>query len=301
MIRILYEEFETYCREQLGLSENSLRAYRQDLKAFARFASLTGLQDKPTHDEIISFQKHLREEDGVSPSTIRRRMVTLRSYFKWMCDRDGISGSPFDGLRLDLKVPRRLPRPVDRQTLGSMFRSSKPSRDFDPIEGSDLSARDCSGQVTGLVARLLVVTGMRVGEVTNLLTRDVSGAGSRIRVRGKGNRERTVYVTNPRLLHEFRLYWEKRIGTDGPNAPLFLNSQGEAVDGTGFPQAIADCVENAPHRTASDAASIPAFRGDAPDRRGRRHQDRSAPPGPREHRHNRYLHKGFRQFARRSH
>lgn len=234
MIRILYEEFETYCREQLGLSQHSLRAYHQDLKAFHKFAISLRLPDWPSHDEIIAFQRHLREDEGASPSTIRRRMVTLRSYFRWLCERERVSSSPFDGLRLDLKIPRRLPRPIDRQTLSSVFNSSKQLLEFDFSEEQSFSGSQSSEQITGLVARLLVVTGMRVGEITNLLIRDVSGAGSRIRVKGKGNRERTVYVTNSRLLQDFRLYWERRMRADGANSCLFLNSRGRPLTAPAF-------------------------------------------------------------------
>ncbi|WP_269586170.1 tyrosine-type recombinase/integrase [Roseibium sp. Sym1] len=234
MIRILYDEFETYCREQLGLSQHSLRAYRQDLKAFQKFASSLSLGAWPSHEQIICYQKHLRENEDASPSTIRRRMVTLRSYFRWLCERENVSASPFDGLRLDLKIPRRLPRPVDRQTLNSVFKSSKHLAETNVDHSLASSTQKSSEQVTGLVARLLLVTGMRVGEVTNLLARDVNGAGSRIRVRGKGNRERTVYVTNHRLLRDFRVHWDGRIRTDGANAPLFLNSRGKPLTAPAF-------------------------------------------------------------------
>lgn len=43
--------------------------------------------------------------------------MTLRSYYKWLEKEAAHSPDPFIGLRLDLKVPQRLPRPVARPTL----------------------------------------------------------------------------------------------------------------------------------------------------------------------------------------
>ena len=233
-MHIYYQEFETYCQEQLGLSENSLRAYDQDLKAFHKYAVGVGISELPTHEQIIGFQKHLREIETASPSTIRRRIVTLRSYFRWICERDDKLQHPFEGLRLDLKIPQRLPRPVDRPTLSSLFKTSKHLIDVSYDEAAGTKNLHRSEPVTGLVARLLVVTGMRVGEVTGLCVRDVSGAGSQIRVRGKGNRERTVYVTNRRLLQDFKYYWEQRFRADGADAPLFLNARGKQLTAPAF-------------------------------------------------------------------
>jgi len=234
MPNILIAEFETYCKEQLGLSEHSLRAYTQDLRAFKDYIALHKITGAPSQTDVIGYQKHLRECMMASPSTIRRRFITLKSYYAWLEFEKASLHSPFNGLRLELKVPKRLPRPVDRPTLAALFRTSKgiiePQIDNGAISDGTYSMH----QITGLVSRLLVVTGMRIGELTELDVGHVSGAASRIRVRGKGNRERTVYVTNERLLMDFRHYWESRYKHAGPGACLFVNSVGDRLTAPAF-------------------------------------------------------------------
>lgn len=173
MTKILITKFETYCKEQLGLSEHSLRAYAQDLRAFQNYLALEKITVWPSQTDVIGYQKHLRECRMAGPATIRRRFITLKSYFAWFQETDTSAQSPFSGLRLDLKIPKRLPRPVDRPTLTALFRASKGL--IEPrVDGSAVSARPYStDQVTGLVARLLVVTGMRIGELTSLNVGDV--------------------------------------------------------------------------------------------------------------------------------
>lgn len=232
MQTIQVESFISYCKEQLGLSEHSLRAYRQDLRSFSTFLIQIPAEETVTHTVLISFQQFLRDEAQLSPATIRRRFVTLRSYFKWFEQTQYGHPDPFFGLRLDLKVPQRLPRPIDRPTLSVLFKSVKRVVDVDPDH--QILAAPSPPQTTGLVARLLVVTGMRIGEITNLKLSDVSGACTRIRVHGKGNKERTVYVTNERLLMDFRAYWQQRSQAGAPGDFLFLNRGGSRLTEPAF-------------------------------------------------------------------
>ncbi len=229
MQKILFREFEDYCREQLGLSQHSLRAYRQDLAAFLKFQEIVGIGSSPVGSDIVDYQKHLREEQRLSPATIRRRLITLRSYYKWRRDTGMGTTSPFEGLRMDMKVPKRLPRPVDRPTLGALFQSVPHILQLDPCTQQRQLAEVSAIQVTGLIVRLLVVTGLRIGELAALRVHDVMGAATQVRVRGKGDRERTVYVANDRLHADFRRYWEYRNEVAGPQAWLFVNARGNRL------------------------------------------------------------------------
>ncbi len=233
MPQIRSNYFIKYCKEQLGLSEHSLRAYQQDLDAFSKYL-VSQLQDTQITDAIlIDYQQYLRNTIQSSPATIRRRFVTLRSYFKWFEKEPNTQSDPFIGLRLDLKVPQRLPRPVDRPTLSVLFNAAKRIVEIEPdYATADMLASP--DQITGLVARLLIVTGMRIGEITNLTLKDVTGACTRICVRGKGNKERTVYVTNERLLLDFRSYWERKSKVGIPTDFLFSNRRGNRLTEPAF-------------------------------------------------------------------
>ncbi|WP_298937447.1 tyrosine-type recombinase/integrase [uncultured Ruegeria sp.] len=263
MTTIRIDDFENYCREQLGLSEHSLRAYRQDLAAFAKFKQKAQLNDPPLAADIIDFQKDLREEQGASPATIRRRLVTLRSYYGWLGENDASCPSPFEGLRLDMKVPKRLPRPVDRPTLGAVFRSAQHIVQLNPSDELSVPREIAAVQITGLIARLLIVTGLRIGELTSLRVCDVSAAATQIRVRGKGDRERTVYVANDRLQTDFRRFWEDRCDAKGSQAWLFTNSMGNRLTPQAFRKRLRTLSKSlliephlTPHRFRHSAATL---------------------------------------------
>ncbi|MCF6445704.1 tyrosine-type recombinase/integrase [Nereida sp. MMG025] len=263
MTKINIKEFEEYCREQLGLSNHSLRAYRQDLSAFVKFEAKVGLIDQPTGQDVIAFQKDLREKQGASPSTIRRRLITLRSYFKWREDICPSDRSPFNGLRLDLKIPKRLPRPVDRSTLSALFQSTEHIIELDPRARPQVPSELSAAKVTALIARLLVVTGLRIGELTELRVQDVTSAATRIRVRGKGDRERIVYVANDRLQKDFRHYWQCKFDTHGSQAWLFANTHGSRLTAQAYRKRLRTLSRSlriephlTPHRFRHSAATL---------------------------------------------
>ena len=113
------------------------------------------------------------------------------------------------------------------------------------------------------MVRFLVVTGLRIGEITDLNVGDVSGAASRIKVRGKGNRERTVYVTNERLRNDFRTYWEWRYRTAGAAACLFINTVGAKLTAPTFRKRLRTVSKRlvvdphlTPHRFRHSAATL---------------------------------------------
>ncbi|MEM8598162.1 MAG: site-specific integrase, partial [Pseudomonadota bacterium] len=117
-------EFIRHCRVQRDLSENTVRAYQQDLNAFVRFSSRHGLGLEVTGETVVAYTVWLREDGGLGAATVRRRLVTLRAFYAWLSGTQRIDRSPFDGLTLELRTPRRLPRPIDRPTLSHLFKRS---------------------------------------------------------------------------------------------------------------------------------------------------------------------------------
>ena len=111
--------------------------------------------------------------------------------------------------------------------------------------------------------KLLIVTGLRISELTNLKIRDVSADGSQMIVRGKGNKERIVFVPNEELQDAFRRYCAGRAKHGSLKSSLFLNAEGRRLRSQTFRKATSGAIPSIGDRAAPDAASVPAFRSDA--------------------------------------
>lgn len=211
--------FVTACRDERGVGHHTLRAYAQDLRTFARFTEDHQLSDPISKDDIFAFHRHLRDELSAKSATIERRLVTLKSYFAWRADRNSALPSPFSDVRISVRIPRRLPRPIDRDTLKAVLHADTGRANAQPADQA----------VTILMIKLLIVTGLRISELTTLKIRVVSADASQMIVRGKGNKERIVFVPNAQLQDAFRLYCMDRAKHDALTSPLFLNAVGHRL------------------------------------------------------------------------
>ncbi|MDN2584295.1 site-specific integrase [Aquibium sp. ELW1220] len=156
--------FLQYCRTGRNLSENTLRAYDQDLICFIRFLAIGGDANELNGATVLAYLEYLRRIRQNRETTTRRRMVTLRSLSAWLKKNGAVIADPFDDLELDLKLPRRLPRPVDRidvRTLLSHQATSVARRG--PWTRSSEVGKAAGSRITRLAIKLMVATGVRVG------------------------------------------------------------------------------------------------------------------------------------------
>ena len=250
-------------RDERSLGHHTLRAYAQDLRTFARFTKAHQLNDPLSKDDILAYHRHLRDELGAKPATIERRLVTLKSYFAWRADRNSALPSPFSDVRISVKIPRRLPRPIDRDTLRAVLQVGEGPVALRSMPGQDATALVSQHCVTLLIIKLLIVTGLRISELSNVKVRDVSPDGGQILVRGKGSKERIVFVPNRNLQNEFQRYCQLRSERGSMTSPLFLNAAGRQLRAATFRKRLRALSKRlgiephlTPHRLRHSAATL---------------------------------------------
>lgn len=208
------EAFLRYCAEERHLSANTVQAYRQDLEEFRSHVGGSRLVDAIRADDLLAFHERLSARRRLSPATVKRRLACVRALFAWLVRRSVLPVSPFTRTELRIKLPTRLPRclsPSDARKL--------------------VQCRRAHGADAALAVALLLSTGMRVGELASVRIRDVDTTDGRIRILGKGSRERVVFVTDPRFLGELRAYIKLRHGGERVETErrLLTDGRGHAV------------------------------------------------------------------------
>ena len=223
---ILAEQFLDYCEDQQNLGPNTIVAYRQDLKSFLAFYHRTVGRVETQQEMVLRYLRYLRNAKSLKSSTVQRRISTLRRCLRWRRQFRFGPPSPFDGLHLTFRKPKPTPRAIDANTLRCLFKNT------------DSNARSISSfsqeQITHLMLRVLIVTGLRIGELTGLNINDVFSQDTKIRVMGKGSRERIVFVANDGLLAEFKRFLEWRRQKEKPSNHLFPNRCGRRLTPPAF-------------------------------------------------------------------
>lgn len=213
--------FLDVCRNVRSLSDNTLCAYEQDLREFAAFHQST-CGAEVSGENIQDYVRFLREEKGHSPATVRRRIACLKSFLGW-AKRDGfVPSCPFDDTPVVIRIPKRLPRALSRQQIETIVRAVMPSEDINLAAARDVSD---TRRTTYLAICLMLATGMRVGELTAIRLADIDPECGAINVRGKGSRERAVFVTNRVLRLALRRYIEDLRRRQVPDDILLRNAR----------------------------------------------------------------------------
>lgn len=216
------QSFLDSCKYTRSLSTHTCRAYAQDLSDFAGFVGHHAVSDIFTTQTLDAYAHFMASARRLSPATIKRRMASLRTYFRWavkakleVVER---SEPEFPSIRLPEKLPRCLPR-ADIAALLSSNRAQF------RLEESGAADRAVIQMTTSVVMLILISTGVRVGELVKIRMNDWSETSGAIRIRGKGGRDRIVYVTDKRIVAELVTYQRLRDQIPAETDFLFLNSR----------------------------------------------------------------------------
>lgn len=170
-------------------SEHTLQAYTADLKHYRMFVS-NRAENAASPASILSYVGHL-SRSGAAARTIRRRVACLRGFFRDLVRQNLIATSPFVGLELQLPRARSLPRGISRKDTKLL------------AEAAWQHCRGHRGMRTvppmALAVLVLICTGIRVGELVKLRSDDFHGDNGALRVHGKGQRERLVFLVDKDL------------------------------------------------------------------------------------------------------
>lgn len=171
-------------------SEHTLRAYQSDLRDFGGFLKQRDLCPRRS-ETLIAYAAHLADERLAAPRTLRRRMACLRGFYRDLVRSGAIDQSPFAAVEMHLPRPRSLPRTLTRGEARRLTRAAWAacSDDQQPL---------CQRAFPTAVL-LLVSVGLRVSELVSLRSADFDSESGALRVRGKGRRERVVFVVDQRL------------------------------------------------------------------------------------------------------
>jgi site-specific recombinase XerD len=172
------EKIELYLASKKleGLSDRTIKGYKLELKLFSQFC-----QKATSLVTTTDIRTYLASNKENQMSTIGTKLSCLKSFFGWLVKEEVILRDPTGKVKLP-KKPKRLPKGLSIEELEQVRESCATLRQRALIE-------------------VMYSTGCRLSEIVNMNREDINIQNMNLRVIGKGNKERIVYISIKALIH----------------------------------------------------------------------------------------------------
>lgn len=186
----ILSQYLDFLEIELGLSQNTIDAYRRDLTEFLEFCLSKNVEEinkiERTHINGYILKLH---ENKLNPTSVMRKTASLRGFFKWLCANEICEKNP--ALTLEPpKVPQKLPKVITAEEINIIL-------------SENLNKRE------KVILELLYGCGLRVSELVNLKIHDIDISAKYLQCTGKGSKERIVPIGS-KALHAIKMYIKER-------------------------------------------------------------------------------------------
>lgn len=211
------EDFIQFLASEKHYSPHTIAAYKNDLAQFHTFSisnyDLVNAVDLD-HQVIRSWLAHM-VESGVSARSARRKLSTLKSYFRFLLKRGLIRENPMQKI-IAPRASQKLPVFVGKDKMEKLFELISTDVGFIGIRNR-------------LVMEMLYATGMRVSELIAIKHKYISMEAMTLIVTGKRNKQRIIPFGSQLLavLKDYLVIKEEQFGIININDYLITTVKGK--------------------------------------------------------------------------
>jgi site-specific recombinase XerD len=237
----LHAFFHEWLAQQRNLSHHTVVSYRDAWRLFLRFVAARKRRtvsdlaiEHLTADEVLAFLRHNEEERKVTIGTRNCRLAALRSFFRFLADRDPLTlGQCAEILRIPTKkAPTSEVNYLDADEVTAILK--QPDRST------------LEGQRDHALLALLYNTGARIQEALDLCPRSVRlRSPSQVTLFGKGRKERICPLW-PETADLLTALLKRQPRPE--DQPIFLNRYGQPLGAAGVRFRLEHYVRGAAER-----------------------------------------------------
>jgi len=211
------EIFKAYLLSR-GNALHTVKAYLSDIRLYLSFC--TDLKKDFLDKESLYFYfSYLSGKKKLSAPSLERKKAALKTYFFFLKkegEENKISKNYFKTPRKEKKIPNHFSE-TEIQKILSTLQDKK----------TDLNYRNY------FLVYLFYAGGFRLSELSTLKPSDFGLKEGLVRVIGKGNKERTIFLPE-KVMNEYRKYYFLFQKTIEKNQSLFFNFRGEKLSPRGI-------------------------------------------------------------------
>ena len=221
-----------------GRTEKTCEWYHNMVSRFAGFVGEDTTLEKITLNDARAFVASLQSQEsryanhpnrealegGLSPASVAAYVRAIRAFSSWLLEDGFTKEDIFARLKVP-KVPRKIIRVLSEEEIKRLFAHINP---------------DCFlGARLHTVVSLFLDTGLRATELCELQLDDVAVEYRRLKVMGKGQKERFVFfgISTQKALLKWKLVWRATVVNPAVSS-FFTNADGSGLTYSALNQAI---------------------------------------------------------------
>lgn len=213
----ILSNYEAYMMLERGLSQNTQKSYLLDIGKLLRY--LAAEKIALSHVDLSTLHAFVASlyDLGISVRSQAHAITAIKSFFHFLKLEGYLETNPAFLLEGPGRQPRHLPEVLRIDEIDSM------------IDAIDMTKPE--GQRNRAIIETLYSCGLRVSELVDLEISNIYAAEQYVIVRGKGDKERLVPISES-ALREIALYMEQRADLPikrGEENILFLNRRGSRL------------------------------------------------------------------------
>ncbi len=223
----ILNEFLEYLQAIKNYSKNTIDGYKLDLMQFFKFINEyhhfnIHLKDfnifillRVQESDVIAFLVYLNYFKDGSVMTRQRKLTAIRQFYRWLinlhpgCTKTNPVAN-IDNIKRVERLPKYIPlkKSKELQSIFNITNSRYPQRN-------------------NAILCLFLNSGIRLNELINIKISDINFKQNTIKVRGKGNIERTIYFNElcTKKIKEYLKFRERKGEVLDINNFLFLNNK----------------------------------------------------------------------------
>ena len=200
-----------YCEFQKKINKNTLKAYKIDLNQVKMYFMNKELNKNNIMEYIVYLQSNYKIK------TIKRKITTLKLFINFLEHEEIIQNNPFNKLKIKFKQEILLPKTIPINEIQKIMNYI-----YNYYYNNGYKERILRDIV---IIEMLISTGLRVSELSNLKYENLDIQNNLLRIKGKGSKERIIYINNSRLKSTLLKYLKNK----KYNEYLFLNNRNKRL------------------------------------------------------------------------
>ena len=211
----LEKQLESYYKDsefRKRLNEKTIKAYTIDLNQYLEFITTTEINQK-----IINEYIHYLNKKYLKYKTIKRKIASVKAFYSYLEYEEIIDYSPFNKIKTKIKEPKLLPKTIQKDYIDKIIHLLlKDLKNSKTEFQKKISLRNIT------LISVMFSTGIRVSELCNIKLKDIDLLEKKLKIFGKGSKERILYLGNSNVVQLCQMYLTYN-NTCKKNEYFFLN------------------------------------------------------------------------------